>query len=122
MPPFRPEENSWYVMNEVLHFVIGFKPNGDCVWQVNNGNDFATGSGEVFRNAVLLPECTGWDWKPPEPQAIGGKSGSDQWTGLRLWTYRTIARGDRYVFIAAEKGNNDWVEVVFNGEGWVINE
>ena len=71
-----------------------------------------------------LPDCSGWDWKKPVPvaQTIGGRIGADSWTGLRLWTVRTLSRGDRYVFIAAEKGANDWVEVVFDGTGWQIKE
>jgi hypothetical protein len=124
MPPFNPKENSWYVIDGTLYYVIGPTWNGDWVWQVNDKGVLATGSGEFFRHAVHVPSCTGWDWNwvPPAPQMIGGRADTLKPNNLRLWTYRHVARGDRYVFIAEDKGANDWVEVVFNGEGWVINE
>ena len=94
---------------------IGMATDGSVVCEYRNGTA-GMRSAAMLSEAKALPECTGWDWvdPKPKPQEMGSRAGADQWTGLKLWTYRTISRGDRYVFVAGEKGTNDWVEVVID--------
>ena len=96
---------------------IGIATDGGIVCEYRNGTAGIRSAGMLL-SARPLPKCTGWGWVEevikPVPQEMGSRAGADQWTGLKLWTYRTLSRGDRYVFIAADKGTNDWVEVVFD--------
>jgi hypothetical protein len=120
-------ENGWHEKNGNRIFVAGRDSSGKVAYQNNEGGLVHTldSKNPFFDGFRAIPECTGWDWKPaplPSVQVIGQQSGNDSWKGLRLWTVRTLARGDRYVFVAAEKGANDWVELVFDGKGWQIIE
>ena len=123
-------KQGWYERADGYRvYVIGPKSDGSIAYEANKGGILFVDSPDELaadlESARHLPDCTGWDWKPAPPpsvQVIGQQSGNDSWKGLRLWTFRTLSRGDRYVFCAAEKGTHDWVELVFDGKGWQIVE
>ena len=112
-------QTGWYGDCDRKVFVVGLDPSGMIVYLDGPNAPYRSCmfDGLYFRNLKPLPECTGWDWKPLHHVEMANKQQK-----FKLWVRRRHNDSDRYVFLAPEKGGNDFLEIVFDGTGWTIKE